>query len=273
MKRLNALVKENLSLYAAFAKITFLTQLEYRGQYFMRMLSKIIAWSSGFIMILVLLSKFQMIGTWNKYEVLFLYALDMLSYSIASTFFMGPFGKLPRLIQRGDLDQIMLRPVNPMVYLVCTKVSAGYTSNYVIGAGIVFLCIQKLALPFGAADLIWLFVVLAGASLIHGAAYIFTAVPAFWILKSDGLRDIFYKNLEDFVGYPLSIYNRGIQILLTFVMPYAFINYYPSQHFLGKQELFHPVFQYLTPLVGVILFFAAYQFWKRGLNAYQGTGT
>lgn len=266
-------IKDSAGLYLAFAKITFLTQLEYRGQYFMRLLSKVIAWSSGFIMILVLLERFQVIGAWGKYEVLFLYALDMLSYSIAATFFMGPFGKLPKLIQRGELDQILLRPVNPMVYLVCTKVSAGYTSNYVIGIAMIAVCVRKLEIPFGAGNFLWLCVVLLGASLIQAAAFIATAVPAFWILKSDGLQEIFYKNLEDFIAYPLSIYNRGIQILLTFVLPYGFINFYPSQHFLGKQELFHPVFKYLTPAVGLAMFWAAYRFWEKGLNAYEGTGS
>ena len=89
-------IKENVLLYLAFAKVVFLTQLEYRGQYFMRMLSKVVNWSSGFIIILILLNQFHRIGNWETYEVLFLYALDMLTYSIAGTFFMGPFGKLPR---------------------------------------------------------------------------------------------------------------------------------------------------------------------------------
>ena len=62
-------------------------------------------------------------GNWTKYEILFLYGMDMLSYSIAGPFFMGPFGKLPRLIQRGELDQVLLRPVNPMIYLI----SVSYT--------------------------------------------------------------------------------------------------------------------------------------------------
>lgn len=266
-------IKDVLELYIAFTKVTFLTQLEYRGQYFMRMFSKIISWSSGFIMILVLLNRFQVIGTWTTYEVLFLYALDMLSYSVAATFFMGPFGKLPKIIQRGELDQILVRPVNPLVYLVCTKVSAGYTTNYVIGVGIIVICMRKLAVSVGFLNICWLVIVLFGGVLIHGAAFILTTVPAFWILKSDGLRQIFYTNMEQFIAYPLSIYNKGIRFILTFILPYGFINYYPSQWFLKKQELFHPVFQFMTPVIGIVVFLLAYWFWNKGLDAYQGTGS
>ena len=110
-----------IGLYIAFARISFLTQLEYRGQYFMRMVSKILGWSTGFLMLMVLLQKFQTIGGWSIYEILLLYAFDVLSYSIAGTFCMGAFGKLPGKIRQGELDSILTKPVNPFVYLVSTK--------------------------------------------------------------------------------------------------------------------------------------------------------
>ncbi len=265
---------ELVKLYMAFAKVNFLTQLEYRGEYAVRILAKIIGWSTGFISILILLNKFKTIGDWTTYEVLFLYALDVLSYSLAGTFFMGPFGSLPNLIQRGAFDEVLTKPVNPFCYIVCTKVSAGYTSNYVIAIAILAICFVKLGIEMTVGKLFWLIVVVLGAALIQSAGFILTAVPAFWLVKSYGLQGLFYRNLTNFLQYPLSIYSKGIQVLLTFILPYAFINYYPCQYFLGKDEnLFFPWFQYLTPVVGVVLFVLSYFAWKKGLNAYQSTGS
>jgi len=267
-------MKRLFELYLAFAKVNFLTQLEYRGQYAIRMLSKVIGWSTGFISILFLLNKFKTIGNWTTYEVLFLYSLDVLSYSIAGTFFMGAFGKLPKLIQQGTFDEVLTKPINPFLYVICTRVSAGYTSNYIIAILIMALCFTKLDLNLTIGKFFWLCMVIIGATLIQSAGFILTAVPAFWILKSDGLQMLFFSNLTSFLRYPIDIYGRGIQILLTFILPYAFINYYPCQYFLGKNEyLFYPWFQYMTPLVGVLLFGIAYFTWKKGLNAYQSTGS
>lgn len=265
---------ENIRLYMAFAKVNFLTQLEYRCQYAIRMISKIIGWSTGFIMIIILLNKFKSIGDWSMYEILFLYSFDVLSYSIAGTFFMGPFGKLSQLIRQGTFDEVFTKPINPMMYVVSTRVSAGYTSNYIIGIVVMGICLNKLNISLTFWKFIWLVIVILGAVLIQSAAFIITAVPAFWILKSDGIQQLFYSNMTRFLSYPLSIYGKGIQILLTFILPYAFINYYPSQLFLQKNEnLFFPAFQYLTPIVGVLTFVFAYWFWSKGLNAYQSTGS
>lgn len=267
-------MKRVCELYLAFAKVNFLTQIEYRGQYLIRLLSKVIFWSTGFISILILLNKFKTIGDWTTYEVLFLYALDVLSYSIAGTFFMGPFGKLPRLINQGAFDEVLTKPVNPFLYFVCTKVSAGYTSNYIIGIVILFICFVKLNITLTVGKFLWLLVVVLGATLIQSAGFILTAVPAFWIIKSDGLQRMFYKNMTQFLQYPMGIYDKWIQISLTFILPYAFINYYPAQYFLGKEEnLFFPWFQYITPIVGLVLFGVAYFVWTKGLDAYQSTGS
>ena len=44
-----------MGVYGAFLKNGFLTQMAHRGQYAMRMLAKIMGWSTGMIMVLILL--------------------------------------------------------------------------------------------------------------------------------------------------------------------------------------------------------------------------
>ncbi len=265
---------EMLQLYLAFSKVNFLTQLEYRAQYVIRMLSKIIAWTAGFVLITVLLHKFKSIGGWSTYEVLFLYAMDVLSYSIAGTFFYSPFRNLGRNIQLGLFDEVLTKPVNPLLYYVCTKTSAGYTCNYIIALIIIGVSFSKLGIQLTLVKLLNLGLVIIGATLIQATGFMVTTIPSFWLVKSDSLYRLFFANLTGFLQYPLSIYNRSIQVVLTFVLPYAFINFYPAHYFLGKTDaLFHPYFQYLTPLVGLLAFALAYGFWKLGINNYQSTGS
>ena len=55
-----------MGVYGAFLKNGFLTQMAHRGQYAMRMLAKIMGWSTGMIMVLILLERFGQIGGWNR---------------------------------------------------------------------------------------------------------------------------------------------------------------------------------------------------------------
>jgi ABC-2 type transport system permease protein len=262
-----------IRLYKAFLKVSFLSQLEYRAAYATRMVGKVLSFGSGFALIAILLSRFNAIGSWSTYEVLFLYSLNIFSYSVGATFTMPVHDIAPR-IRAGQIDSILTKPVNPMLYYMCHNISAGYTSNYVLGLGVMLLCLFRLDIQVTFFKALYLLLSVLGGALIHGAALIACGVPAFWLVQSKALSRVLYEEIVDFVEYPLSIYTRSIQAILTFVLPYAFINFYPAQMFLSKGDtLFSPVLQYLTPAVGVLCFGLAYLFWNKGLNAYGSAGT
>jgi ABC-2 type transport system permease protein len=139
---------------------------------------------------------------------------------------------------------------------------------------VLIIAFYKLKMAVTLGVLLYLPLVLLGGALIHGAFFILISVPVFWLTDNSGFGYLIF-DFNDFVRYPLSIYSRGIQILLTFLLPYAFINFYPAQYFLKKTDLlgFHPCFVFLTPVVGGILFWGAYRFWLRGISAYKSTGS
>jgi len=54
----------------------------------------------------------------------------------------------------------------------------------------------------------------------------------------------------------------------------AFIAYLPATVLLGRtgELAVHPLFAYVAPLVGVLVFSLAYAFWKGELRHYQSSG-
>ena len=64
-------------------------------------------------------------------------------------------------------------------------------------------------------------------------------------------------------------------VLLAFVIPFGFMNYFPASYFLHKADngLGLPLaIGVLTPAVGVVFLVVAYAFWRFGLQRYQGVG-
>ena len=85
-----------------------------------------------------------------------------------------------------------------------------------------------------------------------------------------------YSSNSEFTRYPIGIYSRGVRLLLlTFVLPFAFMNYFPATYFLGKSDnalSLPPFVGLLTPLIGLVFLAIAYAFWRVGLDRYQGVG-
>jgi ABC-2 type transport system permease protein len=67
-----------------------------------------------------------------------------------------------------------------------------------------------------------------------------------------------------------------VRFVLSFVFPFAFMNYFPATFLLHKSDgAMHlsPEIGLLTPLVGIVWTLLAYLFWRVGLERYQGTGS
>jgi ABC-2 type transport system permease protein len=67
-----------------------------------------------------------------------------------------------------------------------------------------------------------------------------------------------------------------MRIVLAFVLPFAFMNYFPATYFLQKTDLglnLNPAVGLLTPAIGLGWVAVAYAFWRVGLRHYQGTGS
>ena len=93
-------------------------------------------------------------------------------------------------------------------------------------------------------------------------------------LETGSLKEIFYWNMRKFAIYPLSIYNKFIQAILIFVVPFAFVNYFPAQFFLRKADMaaYPEWLMYISPVVGIALYLFAYSFWRFSLRFYKSTG-
>ena len=74
--------------------------------------------------------------------------------------------------------------------------------------------------------------------------------------------------------FPASAFGIGVQTILTFGLPWAFLRFYPSHLLYGRgSDIFigSPV-MYLAPLVAVIAGSIALTTWRYSLRRYQGIG-
>ena len=137
-----------------------------------------------------------------------------------------------------------------------------------------FFCFEKLGITFPLFKFLFLISTILSGALIQGSIQLMTMVPTFWMVKSEAILALKWQ-AYDFVKYPISIYHKSVQIILTVIIPYAFISFYPLQYLLEKEDylLFHPVLQFLSPIVGILMAILSYRLWLWGLKHYNSSGS
>ncbi|MEO1365767.1 MAG: ABC-2 family transporter protein [Acidobacteriota bacterium] len=263
------------TLAGLFVKVHFKAQLEYRQAFIMRYVVQLISRGVELLGIWILLTKFEHINGWTFYEVMFLFGLNLLSYGLAGVVFFGPMLDLERLVRTGELDSLLIAPLDTLFHLVGRYFSSVFFGHILLGSTILGLAIFHLDLRVGPGSVLFFAAVVLGAALLQGAVMLAAGSVSFWLVKSRALVNTVVHGVRSFIVYPISIYDNWVQVVLTLVLPFAFVSFFPAEHFLDKpgSSIFPAVFQWGTPLVGAVFFLLAYRLWCLGVDGYQSTGS
>ena len=97
----------------------------------------------------------------------------------------------------------------------------------------------------------------------------------FWTVESLEVINIFTYGGSFMISHPMHIYPNWLRRIFTYVIPAAFLNYYPALYFLDKPDPFNlpSAASFIAPLAGFIFIVIATVFWRFGIQHYQSTGT
>lgn len=262
-----------LKLYLVLMGAGLRGQLQYRTNFVIWIATGLVYQLTGFVFIWVVLTRFDAIAGWTLGEVAFLYGLRLLGHGV----YMLVFGRLVMiefLVKDGHFDRFLVRPLPPLIQVMTREFPVNAFGDF--GGGVIlFIAANSLVgVDWSPAALLFLVLTVMGAALVEtGIALAITAFN-FRFLSTRGLVRIVDDIFSNFGNYPVRIFGGVLQLILTFGLPVAFLAYMPATVLLGRtgELVVHPVFAYLSPVAGIVIFLLAYRFWSGELRHYQSSG-
>lgn len=268
------MVKDALNMFWFYSKTSLRARLQYKADAIMSAIGLFVRQASSIIVIYLTLLKFNQINGWNINEMMFLFSILFITYALLVIFFAG-LRDFKWRIEDGSFDRMITRPRGVLFQLMSVNsdwiAAIGHGS---LGILLFLYTASRVGIMWDAKTIIYYIFAIFGGVLIQGAIFLFTTSLSFFYIKVDNVRRIFYGNMKEFAGYPISIYNKVIQYILIYIVPFAFVNYFPCQYLLRKDDMMNypSVYMYITPIVGVILYLLSYIFWRFSIRYYNSTG-
>jgi ABC-2 type transport system permease protein len=261
-------------LYLRLIAAQIRSQMQYRASFVTEIIGSFLITILDFITVVILLNRFQSIGGWTLAEVALLYGTSAISFSLAELF-TGDFDRFDTLVVHGDFDRVLIRPLG-VVFQMMTGAfplrRLGRMAQGVLGLAVALYLLKPAWQP---AQWAFLAVVMAGGALFFAAVIILGATMAFWTPQTAELTNTFTYGGTFMTSYPMHIYEKWMRAIFTFVIPMAFINYYPALYLLGKPDPFGlPAWMpFLSPVVAIAVMVLALLLWRFGVGRYQSTGS
>jgi len=258
-----------LSLVADYFKNYMKTRLTYRSDFWIEVLSDLMFNGLNLIFILVIFQQTELMGSWNRDQILFIYGFFMIPYGLFVTFF-NLWGFSERYIVKGELDRILTRPAYNLWQLMLENIDPASLFSAIAGFTVMAYSWGQLGLPFHVSDLFVFALLVVSSVLIYGGIYTSLTALAFFSDAPTGIMPLIW-NIQNYGRYPVNIYNKLIKGVLTWVLPFAFVGFYPAAYFLDPANW--RTFALLTPAVGVVFAALGLAIWNLGIRRYRGAGS
>ena len=263
-----------LALYFRLIGASLRSQMQYRASFLLDTLSLFGVTFLDFLSIAILFKRFEGLKGWTLWEVGFLYSLINLAFALAVMVGRG-FDTFHRDIVRGEFDKVLFRPLSAFYQVLASQFQLRRIGRMAQALVIFGMANAHLDIAWTLSKVAFLALCVLGGMCFFLGLIILGATFCFWTVQSIEILNVFTHGGVEAGNYPMSIYTGWFRRFFTFVVPLAFVNYFPSLYLMGKPDPLglSPIFQLVAPLVGPAFLGLSLLFWRFGVRHYQSTGT
>lgn len=270
-------VRELAHIYRVMAGARIRADWQYRGVFIGYTLTQGLITFIDFLAIAVIFGRVDQLAGWSVAEVAFLYGTSSVAFYVGDVF-ISQVERGPQRVRTGTFDSLLIRPLGPLFQLCADDFAFRRVGKLVQALATVAYALVAIDVHWTIDKLAVFAVMLAAGSVIFSSIWVITSSLAFRMIGATEVMNAFTYGAAYATQYPLSVMGKWLRRFLTFLVPAAFVNYFPSLYILDKHDRLIPggagsVVRFLSPLVAVVLVFVARAAWTNAIRHYRSTGS
>lgn len=246
---------------------------QYRASFLMQNIAQFVMVGGEFLAVAVLMTRFTSLGQWSADEIMFYWGAMQLTFALCECLGRG-ISTFAGYVGKGDFDTILLRPRPLLQQVIAHRLDPRRLGGMLVGGAALVVSCARLGIGWTAEKIgLTLMAALGGFFLILGL-FLIEATVSFFSVRSIEMVNVLTYGGRQACQYPVDIYHRPLQVLFTWVAPFALSMHLPISHVLGKPLFPVPtILVWLAPLAGPLFFLLMARVWYLGARHYRSTGT
>ena len=262
-------MKRFCNLYRKYVSQDIKRLLEYQLDFFVLFVASFLIQITGLITIWGIFTQIRDINGWGYWEIVMVYSLMYFSIGFGEVFFEGPW-EINGLYHSGKLDYLFVRPVPILFQIFTSKIGLNGIGN-IITAIIVFITAAvNCSTSISFINILFFLLLFTIALPIKGAIILASNCITFWTKAPGNAFGNLIHNVGEYTKYPIAIYPKVIQFIVTLVVPYAFLSFFPASLLLDKG--LGAKLMWFTPFVAAICIYLSIKLFYKGLTLYESVG-
>lgn len=264
---------DSAALYGRLVLARVRSQLQYRTSFALDTLGMFLVSFLDFAAVLLIFHATPQLGAFSVEEVAFLYATSGLSFAIAELV-VGHLDGFPQQIRDGSFDIVLLRPRGTLFQIVSSDFQLRRVGLAAQSLAVLVWAIARLDIPWDTGRVVATVLTVVFGAAIFCAVWVLVICIVFWAVEGREAANAFTYGGRWLTQYPIDVYGKWLRRLLAYVIPMAFVAYFPALYVLDKPDplgLPHWL-RFASPVAALGVCVAAALLWRVAVRHYRSAG-
>lgn len=261
-------------LIASLGRYTLAREMSFRGNYLVK-LSVELLWL--FILLAfykTVFMKTSTVATWTEPQYLFFVGCHFALNGLIETLFMDGCVDFTELVRTGDLDFILLKPMDEQVLVTCRKIDWGTSLNVVMGGAVMALALYQMNWRFDPVRAVAFVVTfVCGTAIAYSFMLALTSFSV-WLVRNQSLMEMWWL-FSSLARYPREIFRslawaEPLSFLFTYILPFLLVVNVPANVMV---RVFDPATVAFTLAATAASLWASRWFFRKALRSYRSASS
>lgn len=260
-----------LRLYCTYAKLSLMSKLVYKANVIIGIIAFLFTEATSLFTLYILVSSVPSIDGYSIYHVGLLFGLTNMAVGIDHLLTDRLWNVAYWEVRMGKLDHMFLRPLPVLFQVIASEVQLEAFGELIVAMALICLCGGQLNITGSAGAILTVILGILCAAAIISSFKVLVASLAFKFKRSGPLLQFIYS-FSGYTKYPMKIYPKIIQVILTFIIPLGLCLFFPFENLFAP--IHHPLILSVAMIGFTVLFSSICIFvWNKLVKKYESTGT
>jgi ABC-2 type transport system permease protein len=269
---MNTIVR-HLRLLGSMARFTLSREMAFRGNFLVKISVEVLWLAILLAFYRTVFMRTKMVAGWPEPQYLFFVGCFFALNGLIETFFLENCNDFAELVRTGDLDFLLVKPIDEQFLITCRRIDWGTGPNVLMGAAVMGIALWQMGWHFDPLRVLAFLVTFAcGTAIAYSFMVALTAVSV-WMVRNQSLMEMWWL-FNSLARYPREIF-RGtwaepLGWVFTFVLPFMLVANVPANTMV---RVLDPPMIAFTLVVTAIMVWLSRRFFQHALRSYRSASS
>lgn len=260
-------------LLGGLAVYTLNREMAFRGNFLVKVSVEVLWLAILLAFYSVVFASTKSIAGWNEPQYLFFVGCFFALNGLIEMLFLDNCNEFAELVRTGDLDGLLLKPVDEQFLITCRRIDWGTAPNVLMGAAVMASSLARMGWRFDPARVAMFFVTFAcGVAITYAVMLMLTSLSV-WMVRNQSLMEMWWL-FSSLARYPKEIYAgawaRPLGVFFTFCVPILVVVNVPADAMVRALD---PGMAAFSIVAAVAVLFVSRRFFLHALRSYRSASS